>query len=133
MIESSETKEIEDGVKPLCNALNKFEGFKTHFSCEGHPEKNKYKGYVLFTSQNDEKLLSLLKRLPQIGSVTFCKENKVHEIWCRVEAEAIQGELAYSIRFGGRPAKSLRLVRQQLAEVIGEERQSFNLNIIDQY
>ena len=132
MIESP-NDHIEDGVKPLCDALNSHKGIQTHFSCEGHPERNKYRGYVSFTAENDEGFAEVLKKMPQCKRTSWFVNDKEHSIWCRIEAGILQGEISYSVRFGGRPACCLRLIREQVAQILNEERRFIRTETIDKY
>lgn len=42
---------IEQGVKPLCNALNSLPGVFTIWSCEGHPDRHA-RPYVVFVTDH---------------------------------------------------------------------------------
>jgi len=43
---------IENGIRPVCDVLNSFNGVKTLWSCEGHPERP-VPPYVSFESSQE--------------------------------------------------------------------------------
>ena len=86
---------LDEKMIDHCAKLNAMPGITTRFSCEGHPIDEISNGYILFTSTNDKSLKLIVESIPTYLSSGDYSHHLI------VQAEIIQGQLVYSIRFEG--------------------------------
>ena len=76
---TEDSKEIDLGVKPLCDVLNLFSDINTFSSCEGHnTDKNSSVMYVLFTIDGNNQFSVL-------NNLTSILDNAFEEIWRKMD------------------------------------------------
>lgn len=95
---SIDCQDIDEEIKPVCDALNALDGVQTIFSCAGHPEL--MQGYV--TCQVDEaNLYDFVNTSVSFFNAHFYidghEEKYDLKIW--TEVGLCQGMITYTIRF----------------------------------
>ena len=70
---SVDTFEIEKGIKPLCDALNLFDGISTFGSCEGHLTKESFQSRAYVTWKSCY--------IDGLNYSTFLLKNAINNVW----------------------------------------------------
>ena len=87
----SDTSELEDGIKPLCDVLNELPFIETFSSCEGHVKNGSGTLYVLFTIEGKDKFNNL-------NDLSRVLDSSFENIWAKYST--LKGMVIPQFRFG---------------------------------